>query len=100
VPFATSHIFSFQEYTEEIERLQRDLEATRQRTGVYLAQAEYDEMLQHLESLAIESKEKVERIKALTEEKLKHEVRIMLPMMLFRNCFRISCRFEVGKIFP
>ncbi|XP_034238721.1 kinesin-like protein KIF11-A [Thrips palmi] len=56
------------EYSEEIERLQRDLEATRQRTGVYLDQSEYDNMMLNLEQLAEEIKEKEEELVVSTEE--------------------------------
>lgn len=39
------------EFSAEIERLQRDLEATRQRTGVFLDQTEYDDMVHLLTQL-------------------------------------------------
>lgn len=63
-----------QEYSEEIERLQRDLEATRQRTGIYLDQSEYDNMMLVLEQLAAEIKEKEEEKVALIEEMEKKKV--------------------------
>ena len=56
------------EYSEEIERLQRDLEATRQRTGVYLDQCEYNEMFLRLEQLETESKSKQLQLSAMAEE--------------------------------
>lgn len=36
------HLFSLQEYTEEIERLKRDLAATRDKNGVYLSAENYE----------------------------------------------------------
>lgn len=56
------------EYSEEIERLQRDLEATQQRTGVYLDQAEYDNMILIAEQLQTEIKAKEQEMTVITEE--------------------------------
>ncbi|KAK3931807.1 Kinesin-like protein KIF11 [Frankliniella fusca] len=56
------------EYSEEIERLQRDLEATQQRSGIYLDQFEYDNMMGMLDQLQTEIKSKEQEIMALTEQ--------------------------------
>ncbi len=37
-------LFVQQEYTEEIERLRRDLQAARDKNGIFLAQENYDSM--------------------------------------------------------
>ncbi len=37
-------LFVQQEYTEEIERLRRDLQAARDKNGIFLAQENYDAM--------------------------------------------------------
>ncbi|XP_014232632.1 kinesin-like protein Klp61F isoform X1 [Trichogramma pretiosum] len=55
------------EYTEEIERLRRDLLATRERNGVYLAQENYNEMQSTIEAQGKEIEEKINHIKALEE---------------------------------
>lgn len=39
---ADMHLFSLQEYTEEIERLKRDLAATRDKNGVYVSAENYE----------------------------------------------------------
>lgn len=53
------------EYTEEIERLRRDLLAARERNGVYLAQDNYNEMQILIENQSKEIEEKISHIKAL-----------------------------------
>lgn len=55
------------EYTEEIERLRRDLMASRERNGVYLAQDNYNEMQSLIENQKKEIEEKIAHIKALKE---------------------------------
>ncbi|OXU30307.1 hypothetical protein TSAR_015423 [Trichomalopsis sarcophagae] len=55
------------EYTEEIERLRRDLLATRERNGVYLAQESYNDMQSTIEVQSKEIEEKINHIKALEE---------------------------------
>ncbi|KOC63549.1 Bipolar kinesin KRP-130 [Habropoda laboriosa] len=52
-------------YTEEIERLRRDLLATRERDGVYLANDNYQEMQALISQQTKEIEEKLNRIKAL-----------------------------------
>ncbi|CAL7949030.1 unnamed protein product [Xylocopa violacea] len=54
-----------QQYSEEIERLQRDLLATRQRTGVYLADENYKELQELISQQTREIEEKTNHIKAL-----------------------------------
>jgi hypothetical protein len=63
-----------QEYTTEIERLRRDLEATREGTGVFLAQENYVHMMARLDSQDGELGENIQRIRALEEERDKKEV--------------------------
>jgi len=55
------------EYTEEIERLRRDLLAARERNGVYLAQENYIEMQTLIENQTKEIEEKITHIKVLKE---------------------------------
>lgn len=55
------------EYTEEIERLRRDLLAARERNGVYLAQENYNEMQTLIENQSKEIEEKLTHIKVLKE---------------------------------
>lgn len=57
-----------QEFSVEIERLQRDLEATQQRSGIYLDQAEYDNMLLMLDQLEGDIKSKDQEMTMLEEE--------------------------------
>lgn len=62
------------EYTEEIERLRRDLLASRERNGVYLAQENYNEMQALIENQSKEIEEKITHIKALLDAKEANEV--------------------------
>lgn len=62
------------EYTEEIERLRRDLLATRERNGVYLAQENYNEMQSKIEFQTKEIEEKINHIKAIEETMQNKEV--------------------------
>lgn len=55
------------EYTEEIERLRRDLLAARERNGVYLAQENYNEMQSLITNQSKEIEEKITHIKVLQE---------------------------------
>ncbi|XP_072751582.1 kinesin-like protein Klp61F isoform X2 [Anoplolepis gracilipes] len=55
------------EYTEEIERLRRDLIAARERSGVYLALENYNEMILLIENQNKEIEEKIIYIKVLKE---------------------------------
>ncbi|XP_015610457.1 kinesin-like protein Klp61F [Cephus cinctus] len=61
------------EYTEEIERLRRDLMATRDRSGVYLAPENYKEIQMQIELQGQEIEEKLNHIKALEEAMQKKE---------------------------
>lgn len=63
-----------QEYTEEIERLRRDLEAAREKNGVYLAQENYTHMVAQIEQQDEEILNKINCIKALQEQMDKKEV--------------------------
>lgn len=62
------------EYTEEIERLRRDLLASRERNGVYLAHENYNEMQVLIENQGKEIEEKLTRIKVLQETMATKEV--------------------------
>lgn len=62
------------EYTEEIERLRRDLLATRERNGVYLAQDNYNDMQAQIECQEKDIADKINHIKALQEEMNKKDV--------------------------
>lgn len=61
------------EYTEEIERLRKDLMASREKNGVFLAFENYQGMLAQIEGQAQEIVEKIGQLKAMTEEKDKQE---------------------------
>ncbi|KAK1905957.1 Kinesin-like protein KIF11 [Dissostichus eleginoides] len=56
------------EYTEEIERLKRDLTATRDKNGVYLSSENYESMLTRINSHEEHSVEYSDRIAAIEEE--------------------------------
>ncbi|KAL1464734.1 hypothetical protein WDU94_004354 [Cyamophila willieti] len=57
------------EYTEEIEKLRRDLVAAREKNGVFLAAENYDQMVNELEYLRNELSTKINNIKAIVEQK-------------------------------
>jgi len=61
------------EYTEEIERLRKDLMASREKNGVFLANENYQEMINQIEIQSQEITEKIGAIKALKEEMDKKE---------------------------
>ncbi|GAB0095548.1 Kinesin-like protein Klp61F [Sergentomyia squamirostris] len=56
------------EYTEEIDKLKRDLIAAREKNGIYLPENSYNHMTYTLESQNKELNEKVHMIRALKEE--------------------------------
>ncbi|XP_017799179.1 PREDICTED: kinesin-like protein Klp61F [Habropoda laboriosa] len=56
-----------QEYTEEIERLKRDLQATRERNGIYLTPLSYNKIQSLIEYQSKEIEGKINHIKALQE---------------------------------
>uniref|UniRef100_A0A336LMR6 CSON012993 protein n=1 Tax=Culicoides sonorensis TaxID=179676 RepID=A0A336LMR6_CULSO len=56
------------EYTEEIDKLKRDLMAARDKNGVYLAQESYDDMMFKIENSNKELNDKHMMIKALKDE--------------------------------
>ncbi|KAK8730484.1 hypothetical protein OTU49_008036 [Cherax quadricarinatus] len=56
------------EYSEEIERLRRDLMAMREKNGVYLANENYQDMVNTMELQAQEITEKIAHIRALEED--------------------------------
>jgi len=61
------------EYTEEIERLRKDLMASREKNGVFLANENYQDMMNQIEIQSQEITEKIGAIKALKEEMDKKE---------------------------
>uniref|UniRef100_A0A182QBE6 Kinesin motor domain-containing protein n=1 Tax=Anopheles farauti TaxID=69004 RepID=A0A182QBE6_9DIPT len=61
------------EYTEEIDRLKRDLMAARDKNGIYLAEETYNEMVYKSESATKELNDKSALIKALKEDLAKKE---------------------------
>jgi len=61
------------EYTEEIERLRKDLMASREKNGVFLAHENYQSLLSQIECQSQEITEKIGQIKAMKEEMEKHE---------------------------
>lgn len=56
------------EYTEEIDRLKRDLMAAREKNGIYLASDTYNDMLYKMETQQKELNEKIHLFKALKED--------------------------------
>jgi hypothetical protein len=62
-----------QEYTAEIERLRKDLTATRDKNGVYLASDNYTQMIMQLEHQEQEISQMLANMKALKEEMDKKE---------------------------
>jgi len=61
------------EYTEEIEKLRKDLIASREKNGVFLDNAKYQDMISQIEMGNQEMAEKINSIKAMTEEMAKLE---------------------------
>ncbi|XP_025204037.1 kinesin-like protein KIF11 [Melanaphis sacchari] len=61
------------EYTDEIEKLKRDLVATRDKNGVYVAEENYNDMVLRLEKNEADICEKIAAIRAVNEELNKKE---------------------------
>ncbi|XP_022161919.1 kinesin-like protein KIF11 [Myzus persicae] len=61
------------EYTDEIEKLKRDLVATRDKNGVYVAEENYNDMVLRLEKNEVDICEKIATIRAVNEELNKKE---------------------------
>lgn len=61
------------EYTEEIDRLKRDLMAARDKNGIYLAEETYNEMVYKSEAATKELNDKLALIKALKEDLARKE---------------------------
>ncbi|KAJ9592833.1 hypothetical protein L9F63_015524, partial [Diploptera punctata] len=74
------------EYTAEIERLRRDLQATRDKSGVYLANENYTKMITQLEQQEHEISEFLSQIKCLKEEMDKKEVICNQLNMYLEEC--------------
>ncbi|XP_014668167.1 PREDICTED: kinesin-like protein KIF11-B [Priapulus caudatus] len=62
------YCYIFQEYTEEIEKLRKDLIAAREKNGIYLAEENYMDITSRLETQAAVIKELEDNIGALTDE--------------------------------
>jgi len=62
------------EYTEEIEKLRKDLMASREKNGVFLANENYQDMINQIEIQSQEITEKIGAIKGLKEEMDKKEL--------------------------
>lgn len=69
------------EYTEEIDRLKRDLNAAREKNGIYLASDTYNDMLYKMETQQKELNEKIVVFKTLKEE-------ISEKTKMFEDCQR------------
>jgi len=67
------------EYTEEIERLRKDLMASREKNGVFLANENYQSIIAQIEFQTQEITEKIGQIKAMKEEMEKSEA-------MFKEC--------------
>ncbi|KAI4484885.1 hypothetical protein M0802_012994 [Mischocyttarus mexicanus] len=78
------------EYTEEIERLRRDLLATRERNGVYLAQDNYNEMQSLIDCQGREIEEKINHIKVL-EETMQNKEKLI-------NDLHVKCNVQTNKL--
>ncbi|XP_055704208.1 kinesin-like protein Klp61F isoform X1 [Phlebotomus papatasi] len=61
------------DYTEEIDRLKRELNAAREKTGVFLPKDDYESMMQNFDSHIKELNEKMLMIRALKDELEKKE---------------------------
>ena len=61
-------ILSFQEYSQEIDKLKSELQAARDKDGVFLPKEIYEQQIKTKESCDTEIKEKTLQIKALEEE--------------------------------
>ena len=61
------------EYTQEIERLRKDLMASREKNGVFMSSDNYQGMLSNIEMTNQELAEKVNTVKAMMEEMAKTE---------------------------
>ena len=59
---------SFQEYSQEIDKLKSELQAARDKDGVFLPKEIYEQQIKTKESCDNEIKEKTLQIKALEEE--------------------------------
>ena len=69
------------EYTEEIDKLKRDLIAARDKNGIYLAEDTYNEMTLKMDSQNRELNEKMLLLKALKDE-LQNKERIFNEVSL------------------
>ncbi len=73
------HIFSkfcLQEYHAEIDKLRSELQAARDKDGVFLPKETYDEQIKMKENMDKEIKEKTMALRALEEELEKFKVRL------------------------
>lgn len=78
---------SFQEYTNEIEKLRRDLMAMREKSGgIYLANENYEEMMATMEQQAQEISQKITEIRTLESELEKQIVRFIILLRMTSIC--------------
>ncbi|KAI3363519.1 hypothetical protein L3Q82_012119 [Scortum barcoo] len=84
------------EYTEEIERLKRDLAATRDKNGVYLSAENYENMMTQITSHEEHSAEYVDRIAAMEEELKKCHIMYIYTAAVFYLSF---CSLQVTELF-
>lgn len=75
------------QYTEEIERLRRDLLATRERNGVYLATDNYNEMQALISQQSKEIEEKINQIKTLEKSMQDKEVNFVLTNLFVMTAY-------------
>jgi len=83
-----------QEYTAEIERLRRDLAATRDRSGVYMAPENFTRMTMQLEQQQQEISQMLAHVKALKEEMDKKEA----SSTVFHCAY--SCHIQMSILLP
>jgi hypothetical protein len=86
--------FLLQEYTAEIERLRRDLAATRDKSGVYLAPENFTQMTMQLEQQQQEISQMLAQVKALKEERDKKEASSTVLH------FAYPCQVEMSILLP
>ncbi|XP_069671575.1 kinesin-like protein Klp61F isoform X2 [Periplaneta americana] len=89
------------EYTAEIERLRKDLAASREKNGVYIAQENYTQMIMRLEQQEQEISQLLSHMKALKEEMDKKEdLCLQLNISLDECNHKLTCttdELEVTK---
>ncbi|XP_076678863.1 kinesin-like protein Klp61F [Andrena cerasifolii] len=85
------------QYTEEIERLRKDLLTAREKSGVYLADENYNEMQATISQQTKEIEEKINHIKAL-EETMQEREKILAELELENIAQREELREAKAKL--